>query len=314
MRAAIGVDIGGTGTKAGIVARDGSVLLRLERPTDPSAGTKSVIAIVEELVEAAPGVDATVEAVGIGAAGFIDAVNGLVTFAPNLVYDDPHVAEAVRVRVGLPVVLDNDANVAAWGERAYGGARGSDHVAYVTVGTGIGSGFIVDGRLVRGFTGAGAEFGHTVVDPDGPQCNCGLRGCLEQLASGRAIERMAQEAVASDPNSSIVAFAENPAAITVVHVAQAAREYDGTAREVLKRAGRALGVGLSNIANVFDPEVIVIGGSVMRAGEPFLGPARDALAKMTTAQRRRPMRLDVTTLKGDAGILGAAALAFDEAR
>ncbi|MGH2695171.1 MAG: ROK family protein, partial [Actinomycetota bacterium] len=120
MRAAIGVDIGGTGTKAGIVARDGSVLLRLERPTDPSAGTKSVIAIVEELVEAAPGVDATVEAVGIGAAGFIDAVNGLVTFAPNLVYDDPHVAEAVRVRVGLPVVLDNDANVAAWGERAYG--------------------------------------------------------------------------------------------------------------------------------------------------------------------------------------------------
>jgi glucokinase len=314
MRAAIGVDIGGTGTKAGIVGRDGSVLLRLERPTDPSAGTKSVIAIVEELVEAAPGVDATIEAVGIGAAGFIDAANGFVTFAPNLVYDDPHVADAVRIRTGLRVVLDNDANVAAWGERAYGGARGSDHVAYVTVGTGIGSGFIENGRLVRGFTGAGAEFGHTVVDPDGPPCGCGLRGCLEQLASGRAIERMAQEAVVSDPSSSIVAFAENPVSIAVIHVVQAAREYDGTARDVLRRAGRALGIGLSNIANVFDPEVIVIGGSVARAGEPFLGPARDALAEMTTAQRRRPMRLDVTSLEGDAGILGAAALAFDQAR
>ena len=314
MNTAIGVDVGGTATKAGIVDREGTILLRLERPTDVTAGTKGIITIVEELLEAAGGVDATVGAVGIGAAGFIDAMKGLVTLSPNLIYDDPHVADAVRTRLSLPVVLDNDANVAAWGERAYGAARGSDHVAYVTVGTGIGSGFIVNGRLVRGFTGAGAEFGHTVVDPDGPACNCGLRGCLEQLASGQAIARMAATAVESDPTSSILAFAEGQGPITALHVARAAREYDETAREVLRRSGRALGIGLSNIANVFDPQVVVLGGSVIKAGEPFLGPVRDTLAEMSTSQRRRPMRLDVTTLKGDAGILGAAALASDEAR
>jgi glucokinase len=314
MSAAIGVDVGGTATKAAIVDRDGTILLRLERPTDVTAGTKGVIAIVEELLGSASGVGATVESVGIGAAGFIDAMKGLVTLAPNLVYDDPYVADAVRTRLQLPVILDNDANVAAWGERAYGAAKGSDHVAYITVGTGIGSGFILDGRLVRGYTGAGAEFGHTVIDPNGPPCNCGLRGCLEQFASGQAIERMAVAAVEEDPQSSILSFAQGHERITAVDVARAAREYDETARDVLRQAGRALGIGLSNVANVFDPQVIVLGGSVIKAGEPFLGPARDTLAEMSTAQRRRPMRLDVTTLKGDAGILGAAALAFDEAR
>jgi glucokinase len=312
--AAIGVDIGGTGTKAAIVDRDGNVLLRIERPTDVTAGTKSILAIIDELIPGAPDAGGTVEAIGIGAAGFIDAANGRVTFAPNLVYDDPQVADALRLRVGLPVALDNDANVAAWGERAYGAARGSDHVVYITLGTGIGSGFIVDGKLVRGLSGGAAEFGHTVIDIDGPQCNCGLRGCLEQFASGQAIARMGREAVAKDPASSIVAFAESVDAITAKHVAQAARQYDDTARAVLRQAGRALGIGLSNAVNVFDPDVVVLGGSLVNAGEPYLGPARDTLAAMNAGQKRRPTRLVVTDLKGDAGILGAAALAFDEAR
>lgn len=312
-RAAIGVDVGGTGTKAAIVTRDGRILGRLERPTDPNAGTKGVISIAEDLLEKSSELDVKIEAVGIGAAGFVDASSGSITFAPNLVYDDPHVAEAVAARVGLPVALDNDANAAAWGERSYGSAQGSDHVAYLGLGTGIGSGFIVDGRLIRGFTGAGAEMGHIVIDPDGPICNCGLRGCLEQYASGTAIARMATEAVKDDPHSSILHFAESPDAIDAHDVARAARQLDETARAILRRAGRGLAVGLSNVANLFDPEVIVLGGSVAKSGEPFLGPARDEFVRMTGAQRRRPMRIDITTLEGDAGIVGAAALAFDEA-
>jgi glucokinase len=246
----------------------------------------------------------------VGAAGFIDARSGSVTFSPNLVYDDVHIADAVRVRSGLPVAVDNDANAAAWGERSFGAARGSDHVAYITVGTGIGSGFIVDGRLLRGLTGAGAEMGHTVIDPDGPRCGCGLRGCLEQYSSGQAIQRMARQALEEDPQSSILSFAGSADMVTTEDVARAAHQYDETARAVLRRAGTALGIGLSNVANIFDPEVVLLGGSVTRAGEPFLGPARDQLVRMTAAQRRRPLRLDVTTLKGDAGIVGAAALAF----
>ena len=188
---AIGVDVGGTGTKAGLVADSGEVLLRVERPTDKSAGTKGIIAVVEDILERAPEDDAP-SAIGVGAAGFIDASTGSMTFSPNLTYDDPHIADAVRARASLPVVVDNDANVAVWGERAFGAARGLDHVVLLMIGTGIGGGFITDGRLLRGSTGAGTEFGHTVVDPRGPECPCGLRGCIEQFRvrwryrSGRA--------------------------------------------------------------------------------------------------------------------------------
>ena len=309
-QAAIGVDVGGTKTKGAIVASSGEVVARVERLTERNAGTKGILAVVDDLVGRGAELDLDLVGVGVVAAGFIDRATGSVTFSPNLIYDDAHVAEAVRVRSGLPVAVDNDANAAAWGERAFGAARGADNVAYLTVGTGIGSGFIVDGRLLRGLSGAGAEFGHTVIDPDGPVCGCGLRGCIEQFASGQAIERMAREALERDRNSSIIAFAGTLDMVTTADVARAAHGYDEIARDVLQRAGKALGIGLSNVANVFDPEVILLGGSVIRAGEPFLGPARDQLFQMTSAQRRRPMRLGVTSLKGDAGIVGAAALAF----
>jgi glucokinase len=305
----IGVDTGGTLTRGALVDTAGNILLRVERPTDVSSGTKGILAVVEELVpQARPN---SILAVGVGAAGFVDYNSGSVTFSPNLTYDDPQIAEAIRHRTGLTAVVDNDANAAAWAERSFGTGRGTDHLAFLTLGTGIGSGFIEGGRLVRGLTGAGAEFGHTVVEIDGPQCPCGLRGCIEQLASGKAIGRMGREAVESAPDSSILAFAGSPEAITGEHVGKAAREYDETAREVLRRAGRALGIGLSNVANLFDPEIIVLGGAVVRAGEPYLGPARDQLVRMTQAQRRRPVRLDVSSLGQDAGLLGAAALAFD---
>jgi glucokinase len=310
--AVIGVDVGGTGTKAGIVDRSGTVLARSERPTDPTAGTKGIIAVVEDLLQRAGSVGPEVAAIGIGAAGFIDAADGSVTFSPNLVYDDPEIAAAVGARVKLPVIVDNDANAAAWGERKFGAAKGSDHFALLTLGTGIGSGFVVEGKLVRGLTGAGAEFGHTVVDPSGPRCPCGLRGCLEQVASGLAIARMARELAAQDSTTSILAFAGSIEEITAEDVGKAAREYDDVARTVLRLAGTALGIGLSNVVNIFDPEMIVLSGSVVGAGEPYLGPARDTLVRMTQAQRRRAMRLDLTLLGRDAGLIGAAALAFDE--
>jgi glucokinase len=311
-RAAIGVDTGGTRTRAGIVDQQGQVLMRTERPTDAAAGTKGIIAVVEDLLERDADLDVKVSCVGVGAAGFIDAERGAVTFSPNLVYDDPFIRDVVESRTNLPVVVDNDANVAAWGERAFGSAQGTRDLALITLGTGIGTGFVVNGRLLRGYGGAAAELGHMVIDPDGPECNCGLRGCLEQLASGLAIARMGREAIEQDPRSSILSFAGTADAITAEHVSRAGREYDETARTVLRRAGRSLGIGLSNVANIFDPEVIVLAGGVLGAGEAYLGAVRDQLVAMTEAQRRRPMRLDVTALGKDMGIIGAAALALDE--
>ena len=311
-RATLGIDVGGTTTKAALVDRDGSILERSERPTDPSAATKGVIAVVDDLLQRATEIGVEVVAVGVGAAGFVSG--DTVIFSPNLVYDDPSLEAAVRARSGVPAVIENDANVAAWGERSFGTARGIDDLALITLGTGIGSGFVVEGRLLRGYSGSAGELGHTVVDPTGPPCGCGLRGCLEQFASGEAIARMGREAAQQDPDTTMIAFAGAIDQIQGEHVAKAAREYDESARAVLRKAGRALAIGLSNVANLFDPELIVLAGGVTRAGEPFLGPARDELARMTSEQKRRPMRLDVSTLSGDAGILGASALAWERER
>jgi glucokinase len=312
-RAVIGVDVGGTGARGGVVDESGSLIVRSELPTDPTAATKSVLAIVEELLGRADQEGARIEAIGVGAAGFINSATGSVTFAPNLVYDDPQIANAIRSRTDLPVVVDNDGNAAAWGERRFGTAKGCNDVVLVAIGTGIGGGIIAGGSLIRGATGAGAEIGHIVIDPSGPECHCGLRGCLEEFASGRAIARMGRTTVDKDPSTTILAFAGSVEAVTAEHVAKAALQMDEAAREILRAAGISLGIGLSNMANLFDPEVMVLRGSVIKAREPFLGPARDQLAEMMQAQRRRPMRLDVSTLGKDGGIIGGAALAFDVA-
>lgn len=310
--AVIGIDVGGTSTKGGIVSRSGEVVTRVQLPTDRSAATKSIISVVEELLLHAPESGTEVGAIGIGAAGFVEHSEGRITFSPNLSYGDPHVRAAVEARVELPVVVDNDANAAAWGEYTFGAAKGSKHLSLLALGTGIGSGFIVDGRIVRGLTGAAAEFGHTVVDPAGPPCPCGLRGCIEQFASGIAIAREGRAAAEKDPQSSILTFAGSLDAITAEHVGRAARQFDETAREVLRNAGTMLGVALANVVNIFDPEVIVLAGGLIRSGEPMLGSARDELGKRMADQRRRPVRLDVTTLGKDMGIIGAAALALTD--
>lgn len=311
MTTVIGVDVGGTTTKGALVDTHGTVLDRVEYPTDRSAATKTILGTVDALMAAAQRSGASVEAVGVGAAGFVDHASGEVTFSPNLVYGDPHVRTAVQARVDVDVVVDNDANAAVWGERAFGTARDCDHVAMLVIGTGVGSGFVVNGTLLRGWTGAAAEFGHMVVDPDGPPCPCGLRGCLEQLASGGAMGRMGRAAAEKGPDSLMIQLAGSQAEIQGEHVALAAARHDEVATRVLRRAGKALGVGMSNLVNVFDPQLIVLGGGAVQAGEPYLGAARDELARMTTAQRRRPMRVDITALGEDAGILGAAALALD---
>lgn len=308
--AAIGIDVGGTNTKGGIVARDGTILSRSEWPTDTDAGTSGIIAVATELSARAEGMGLDISGLGVGAAGFVDARRGAVTFSPNIRYEDPEIASALQRVVVHRVFVDNDANAAVWGERAFGAARGCDDVVMLTVGTGLGGGLICEGRVLRGATGAASEVGHIVIEPGGPACPCGLEGCLEQFVSGNAIARIGRETARDHPDSRMVQLAGRIDGITAAEVSQAAGEGDKAALYVMQRAGRALGVGMSNLVNLFDPEIIVLGGGVIKAGEPLLGPARDQLNAMLLAQRRRPQRLAVAQLRNDAGLVGAAALAF----
>jgi glucokinase len=301
-----GVDIGGTKVFAVLVDEDGSICHRASHPTDPEAGTASIVLALNQLLSQAgplPG------AIGIAAAAYVGYPSGRIAFAPNLAYGQTDVAEAVRRRFDVDVVVENDANAAAWAEQQYGAGRGSDDTLMLTIGTGIGGGVVLRGELFRGHLGFAGEFGHITLVDGGPLCACGERGCLEALASGNAIGRMAREGIAGARDSILLELAgDDPSRITGALVSEAAHAGDEFAAEVLQRAGRWLGTGLASLANCFDPSVIVIGGSGAAAGWFLLEPARLELDRRLG--RRRPTPPIVAAVLGnDAGAIGAASLA-----
>ena len=308
MRSAIGIDIGGTKVAGFLVAEDGSVLERRERPTpaeDVPATVETVAGLAVEL--AASGA----QAVGVGAAGMVDFTAGALRYAPNLAWKEIPIRDLVAGRTGLPCVVDNDANAAAWGEYRFGAARGYRHVLVVTVGTGIGGGIVAGGELFRGAHGFAAEIGHIIVEPDGPLCGCGNRGCWEQVASGQALDRLARAEVQRDPAGRVAALAGGGEA-TGRHVSESAREGDPAAIAILADVGRRLGEGIAGLVNVLDPEVVVVGGGVAEEGAVLLDPARAAFLDAVEAPEHRPdVPILPAALGNDAGAIGAAALALD---
>ena len=307
----IGVDVGGTTVAAGLVDEQGPVLARTRRPT-PSASPADVedviAACVEELREGHE-----VEAVGVGAAGFITADRGTILVAPNLSWRDEPLRDAVSARVGLPVVVENDANAAAWAEYRFGAGQGESHLVVVTVGTGIGGGMVLDGQLYRGRYGIGAEFGHMLVSQSGRRCGCGQHGCWEQYVSGRALLHEARE-IADVQRGYGRRLLElgggRPEGIEAIEVTQAAREGDPAALDCFEEVGTWLGQGLADLAAVLDPGLFVIGGGVADAGELLLAPARRVYAQRLTGRDARPYaEIRIAALGNDAGLVGAADLA-----
>lgn len=305
--AAVGIDIGGTKVAAGRVGPDGAVQQRTRRATP--AGAEAIDDLVVDVVRELAGGRAV--PVGVGAAGLIDPEGG-VLYAPNVAWVDYPLRKVLSDRLGATVVVDNDANVAAWGEYRCGAASDAQaSMVMLTVGTGVGGGLVVGGQLVRGANGLGAELGHVIVLEGGPQCPCGNHGCLEALASGTAIGRFAQEAVASGsvPDGSALHRASPLDGKAVTTAAEAG---DPAAVDVLAQAGRWLGVGIASIVNALDPEVVVVGGGAMRAGELLLAPAREAAAARIIGRRHRtPPPVIPASLGDDAGLVGAALLAAD---
>jgi glucokinase len=307
----IGVDIGGTKVAAGVVDTEGRIIARSRRDTpstDPAATEDVIAEAVNELAA-----EHDVEAVGLGAAGFIDADRSVVLFAPNLAWRNETLREDVQRRIDLPVVVENDANAAAWAEARFGAGRGERTVACITVGTGIGGGLVIDGQLFRGAFGIAAEFGHMRVVPDGVRCGCGNKGCWEQYASGNALVREARDlALSQSPLAAdLLTLSDgDPARITGPLVTQAAKAGDPAARELFVEVGRWLGVGLANLAAILDPGCFVVGGGVSEAGDLLLGPARDAFHRMLTGRGHRPeAEIRLAELGNDAGLVGAADLA-----
>ncbi|MET9797901.1 ROK family glucokinase [Nocardiopsis alba] len=309
----IGVDVGGTKVAAGVVTPGGRVLARVrtqtpERSKSPEVVEDTIVSVVSELRRRYP-----VRAVGVGAAGFVDERRSRVLFAPHLSWREEPLRDALAVRLGLPVVVENDANASAWAEVRAGAGRGVDDVVVVNLGTGIGGAIVSDGVLRRGRYGLAGEFGHMMVVPGGHRCECGNRGCWEQYASGNALTREARELVAAESPVAEALRQEvggDPALITGPLVSALARKGDRACRELMEEAGAWLGVGLANLAAAFDPELFVIGGGVSEAGGLLLDPARRAFEKGLTGRGYRPeARVEAAALGNEAGLIGAADLA-----
>jgi len=310
-RLAIGIDIGGTRVKAGVVDLDGNVVARTGRDT-PTTSPTEVEDIIADIVRELRSRH-TIVGVGIGAAGFVDITRSTVLFSPHLAWRHEPLRDAVYRRIGLAVVVENDANAAAWAEFRFGAAQREDDLVCITLGTGIGGAVMIDGQLFRGRHGMAGEFGHMQVVRDGHACECGNLGCWEQYASGNALAREAR--VLADAQSPLATrlleMADgNRSALTGLLVAQAASAGDPASIELLREVGDWLGVGMAGLSAAFDNGVFVVGGGVSDAGDLLLEPARAAFRRTLTGRGfRSEARIVRAHLGNEAGMVGAADLA-----
>ncbi|RZS38923.1 glucokinase [Herbihabitans rhizosphaerae] len=308
----IGVDVGGTSVRAGVVDSHGTVVDTARAPTPPeeAALEDAITSVVCQLARRH-----TVAAVGLAVAGFVTRDRASVMFAPHLPWRGVAVADRIAGRVKLPVVLEHDANAATLAEYRYGAARGSRVAVLVAIGTGIGGGLLLDGKPFRGAHGVAPEFGHLCVVPGGRPCPCGKRGCWERYCSGTALASTAVDLMARHPGMSTVLAREagvDSRAITGRKVAGAARDGDPLAQRAMAELARWLGDGLTLIADLYDPEIVVIAGGVSESAPLFLDAAREHYAKRITGAGYRPLaRIRTAQLGDDAGIVGAAALAAE---
>ena len=307
---AIGLDLGGTKCLGVCLDEDGAISEEHRLPTPDDGGGDAILDVLTSVAQELRGRCGEVEGVGIGVPGLVDG-RGVLRFAPNL----PGVVEldvrsALHDRLGLPVFVENDASCAAWGERGLGAGRGLDHMVLVTLGTGIGGGLVLDGRLYRGANGFAGEIGHMIVDRHGPPCPCGQRGCWERFASGSGLGRIAREAALAGRVPRVVALAGGDAEdVRGEHVTAAALEGDDDALAVMDEFAWYVALGLANLANAFDPQAFVLGGGLVEAGDVLLEPVRRAFATLVEAADHRPA-VDIlpATLGEHAGAIGAALL------
>lgn len=309
---AIGIDLGGTQLRAGLVDRDGGIVRRAAMATDVAGGPEQIIAQIRRLCDEidVAGRRAQIAGVGVSAPGPLDSETGTIIAIPTLPgWEEFPLAAELAGEFDLPVIVENDGIAAANGEWKFGSAKGLQHFVYVTVSTGIGGGVVVDGRLLHGRRGMAGHVGHMVIDPDGPICSCGARGCFEALASGSALARCGRDAVSAEP-ASLLARVHPGDAITAREIVAAALQGDSLALALLGREATWLGIGFSNLAHLYGPQAIVMGGGVSQAFD-FLHENIVAAFRASAMPPFRDTEIVPALLGDNAGLAGAAALVWE---
>jgi glucokinase len=314
----LGVDLGGTKILTAVTNPRGKILSRDHSITPAPKGHKAVIHSILESAHCALGqADVAISdiiAVGVGAPGLINPDTGILFTSPNLPgWRDIPLRDTIQEKLGKKTFLINDANAAALGEFYFGAARGTRNFIYITISTGIGGGIVIDGRLYSGAIGAAGEVGHMTIDDDGPICNCGNRGCWETLASGTALAREARHRIEEGMRTSILEYADGDLGkVTALVIQYAAERGDSLAKELIRRTGYYLGVGLANLINIFNPELIVIGGGLSNIGSMLLDPAFKVAGERAYEQAFQAVCFACAGLGRNSGVLGAAAFALQE--
>lgn len=312
MSLTIGIDVGGTKVLGGVVDESGKVLTTARKDTPRQGGsalTQTIADVAKELLE-----KHSVSSIGVSAAGFVSSDRKTMLATPNIAdWNGVDLDGQLTKLIGLPVVIENDANAAAWGEAKFGAGKNQDHMMMLTVGTGIGGGIVVNGALYRGAFGIAAEFGHMRVVPDGHICGCGARGCFEQYASGNALLRHAREAINASPEVARNLLSRGDgtvAGLTGQAIAEAAREGDPVALAAFNSTGQWLGAGIASLVVLLDPACVVIGGGVIDAGEILLKPTRESLERNMPFAGKHPYpKIIAAQLGNEAGLVGVADLA-----
>jgi glucokinase len=308
----IGIDVGGTKVLGGVVDENGKVIATARKDTPRQGGsalTQTIADIAQELIQSHD-----IESVGVSAAGFVSSDRKTMLATPNIAdWNGVKLDAELTKLIGLDVIIENDANAAAWGEAKFGAGRNQDHMMMLTVGTGIGGGVVVNGALYRGAFGIAAEFGHMRVVPDGHLCGCGARGCFEQYASGNALLRHAREAISASPEIARNLLSRGDGSVeglTGKAITEAARDGDPVALAAFNTTGQWLGAGIATLSVILDPACVVIGGGVIDAGEILLKPTREALERTMPFAGKHPYpQIIAAELGNEAGLVGVADLA-----
>lgn len=310
----IGIDLGGTNIAAGIVDDHGKIIVKGSVPTIKERNYTEIIAdmakLAQKLLEDAGLKVSDVKSIGIGSPGTPDSKNGILVYSNNLSFENVPMRDEVQKYLNLPVYIDNDANVAALAESVAGAAKGVEHSVAITIGTGIGGGVVINGKVYNGFNSAASEIGHSVIVKDGEPCTCGRKGCWEAYASATACIRQTKEAAQKNPDSIINKLVEGDLSkIEAKTLFDAAKQGDEVALETLNHYIEYLAEGLINVINIFQPEILVIGGGVCRQGDYLLNPLRELINKYSYSAGRIPhTAIKVAEMENDAGIVGAAML------
>lgn len=313
MKYYIGIDLGGTNIKAGVVDEDFRIIAKatcktnLPRPAEDIC--RDMAEVAKQAVREAGLTLDDIESVGIGTPGIANSKSGVIEYSNNLGFKNFHVVELMKTFIDKPCFVENDANAAAYGEFVAGAAKGANNAVCITLGTGVGGGIIIDGKIYSGSNFAGAEIGHTVVDPNGPMCTCGRKGCFEVFSSATGLIRMTKEAMEEDKTSVMNKMSEEMGKVSARTAFNAMREGDKAGKAVVDKYIKYLALGITNTINIFQPDILCIGGGVCNEGDPLLLPLKELVAKeVYTRDSDKNTEIVIAKLGNDAGIIGAAFL------